>query len=261
MTVSPLADLSRDIPAGDRWQPREAAVTGFGIHHNAGVDAFGQATAPGREVSANYWITNDGAIIPNVDEENRAFTSGMAGYPAGAAADHRNITVEVSNTPEGVRKRTWEISDAALEALAQLIADVYRRHGLGTVRRGADRGIGIHSDWVPTECPGPYMRARLGDVITRAESLRSGTTSAVPPIHGMETEMLVYYAHAFGKKKPGWLVLGYTPKPLILSTQKAANEWGRRIGKETIPADFGGFKKYLEAAGGTPDQIATVSAG
>ena len=261
MTVSPLADLSRDIPAGNRWNPRESAITGFGIHHNAGVDAYGQATAPDREVSANYWITNDGTIIPNVDEDYRAFTSGMAGYPAGAAADHRNITVEVSNTPEGVANKTWEISDAALEALAKLIADVYRRYGLGPVARGAERGVGIHSDWVPTECPGPYMRDHLGAVIARAEALRTGTTASAPPIHGMETDMLVYYAHAFGKKKPGWLVLGYTPKPLILSTQGSANEWGRRIGKETIETDFGGFKKYLAAAGGTPAQLAAVSAG
>lgn len=177
MTVSPLADLSRDIPALDRWSKRNKAISGFGIHHNAGVDAYGQATAPGREVSANYWITNSGAILPNVDEEYRAFTSGAAGYPAGAEADHRNITVEVSNTPEGVRNGTWAISDAALEALARLIADVYSRYGLGPVLRGAGRGIGIHSDWVATECPGPYMRSRLPSVIARAEAIRTGNTS------------------------------------------------------------------------------------
>ncbi|MEJ6490696.1 hypothetical protein PQI23_13300, partial [Leucobacter sp. USCH14] len=61
MTVSPLANMKYDIPALDRWQPRQARIAGVLIHHNAGVDAYGQATAPGREVSANYWITNGSA--------------------------------------------------------------------------------------------------------------------------------------------------------------------------------------------------------
>ena len=179
MTASPLADLSRDIPALDRWHYRESEISGFGIHHNAGVNAFGQATAPGREVSANYWITTEGDILPNVDEEYRAFTSGET--PAGRAADHRNITVEVSNSPEGVRNGTWAISSAAQEALSALIADVYRRYGLGPVLRGADRGIGIHSDWVQTECPGGYIRANLGNIIARAEALRVNGGLVVTP--------------------------------------------------------------------------------
>ncbi|MEJ6489585.1 N-acetylmuramoyl-L-alanine amidase [Leucobacter sp. USCH14] len=112
--------------------------------------------------------------MPNVDEENRAFTSGMAGYPAGAQADHRFITVEVSNSPQGVRNGTWEISSSALEALARLIADVYRRYGLGAVRRGTSSGIAVHQDFVPTQCPGPYMMRKLPSVIARAEQLRTG---------------------------------------------------------------------------------------
>lgn len=180
MTVSPLANMKRDIPALDRWQPRNSRISGFGIHHNAGVNAYGQATAAGREVSANYWITNEGDILPNVNEEYRAFTSGSAGYPAGAAADHRNITVEVSNSPEGVRKGTWAISDAAMEALARLIGDVYRRYKLGPVKRGGSKGIGVHRDWVPTECPGPYMMSHLPALIKRAEWHRTHPDGAKP---------------------------------------------------------------------------------
>ena len=82
-----------------------------------------------------------------------------------------------------------------------------------------------------------------------------------PPIHGMENDMLVFYAHALGKGKPGWLVLGYTPKPLILVTQAAANTWAKRINKETISTNFTGFRRYLRAAGGTAAQLAKVSQG
>ncbi|UOQ56062.1 hypothetical protein MUN78_10135 [Leucobacter allii] len=85
--------------------------------------------------------------------------------------------------------------------------------------------------------------------------------AVLPPLLGMESEMLVFYAHALGKGQPGWLVMGYSPKALILSTQSAANEWGRRIGRETISTNYEGFRKYLRAAGGTVAQLATVSKG
>lgn len=186
MSFSPLANMGRRIPDVGRSQPRQAAVTGMGLHHNAGVNAYGQATAAGREVSANYWITNEGEILPNVDESRRAFTSGAAGYPAGAAADHRNITVEVSNSPEGVRNGTWAISDAAWNALVRLVADVWKRYGLGLVTRGAERGLGVHQDWVPTACPGPYIMGRLGDLVAQANAVNQG---AVPELEKMEDEM------------------------------------------------------------------------
>lgn len=176
MTFSPLANMSRRIPDGGRRSPRNSRVTGLGIHHNAGIDSYGEASNPRREVSANYWIANDGTLIPNVDEEFRAWTSGAAGYPAGANADHRNITVEVSNSQIGGE---WRISDAAFYTLVALIADVYRRYGLGTVTRGANQGVGIHKDWVPTSCPGPYIEGNLGTIISSANG-KVGTPVTTP---------------------------------------------------------------------------------
>ena len=180
MGFSPLADMSRRIPDGNRSSTRKSRITGFTIHHNAGVDSYGEATNPSREVSANYWIANDGTIIPQIDETRRAWTTGSAKYPAGAASDHRNITVEVSNTPEGVKNKTWAISPAARLSLEKLIGDVFRRHGLGTVRRGKMAGVAIHKDFVPTSCPGPWISARLASIIQNAEGYRVGPAHAAP---------------------------------------------------------------------------------
>lgn len=180
MVFSPLANASRRIPDVGRSSPRTAAVSGFLIHHNAGLDAFGQATAAGREVSANYWILNDGTILPNVDEQRRAFTSGAVGYPGGAEADHRCITVEVSNSPEGVRSGSWAISAAAQAALEQLIGDVFRRYDLGPVKRGTYGGVAVHRDFVPTECPGGYIMDRLPGIIRNAEAARTGASTEDP---------------------------------------------------------------------------------
>ena len=180
MGFSPLADMSRRIPDGGRSSTRKSRITGFTIHHNAGVDSYGEATNPSREVSANYWITNEGDILPQIDENRRAWTTGSANYPAGAASDHRNITVEVSNSPEGVRTKSWAISPAARLSLEKLIGDVFKRHSLGTVRRGKTSGVAIHKDFVPTSCPGPWISSRLASIIANAEQFRVGGTHVAP---------------------------------------------------------------------------------
>lgn len=174
MGFSPLANMKRRIPHGNRFEQRKSKITGFTIHHHAGVDAMGEATNPNRVVSANYWIANDGTIIPHIDEIYRAWTTGAKGYPAGAASDHRNITVEVSNSPEGIRNKTYAISPAAMRSLIALIGDVFKRHGLGVVKRGKTSGVAVHRDFVPTSCPGPYIMKNLGHIIAEAEKARKG---------------------------------------------------------------------------------------
>ena len=180
MGFSPLANMSKRIPHGNRQSKRKSKITGFTIHHNAGVDSYGEATNPRREVSAHYWITNSGEILPQIDETMRAWTTGHAKYPAGAASDHRNVTVEVSNSPEGVRNGTWAISDAARNSLEKLIADVFRRNNLGQVRRGKEAGVAVHRDFVSTSCPGPWVMERLNSIIANAERIRNGSASRPP---------------------------------------------------------------------------------
>lgn len=177
MGFSPLANMKRRIPDGGRYNYRNSPISGITLHHNAGVNQFGEATNPNREVSAQYWITNEGDILPNVDENLRAFTSGHMYYPEGAKSDHRNITFEISNSPEGVRTRSWAISDAAMTAVIALIADIYRRYGWGPVTRSTKAGVAVHSDFVATECPGPFIMSRLKTIISEAEKVRKG----VPP--------------------------------------------------------------------------------
>lgn len=170
MAFSPLADTTKRVPDVGRSSPRLYAISGVGVHYQYGKNIHTEATNPAREVSANYWIDDDGTIRPNIDENLRAWTSGDPAYPAGALADHRNITVEVSCTGSN----TDRISAAALAALARLIADIYKRHKLGAVKRSATSGVGVHSDWVATACPGDYMRERLPSIIRDANQINQG---------------------------------------------------------------------------------------
>lgn len=178
MGFSPLANMKRRIPDGGRFNYRQSKISGVTYHHNMGVNSFGEASNPNREVSAQYWITNEGDILPNVDENLRAFTTGAAGYPEGAKSDHRNITMEISNSPEGVRTGTWAISDAAMLAVIRLTGDIFKRHGLGPVKRGLYHGVAVHKDFVATECPGGYIMGNLTHIISQAEIYRvTGGTS------------------------------------------------------------------------------------
>lgn len=245
MGFSPYADLSRRIPDVGRSQPRNNHVAGVLVHHQAGVNAQGQATAAGREVSANYWITNEGSLLPNIDETRRAFTSGSPGYPGGAQADHRFVTVEVSNDGGP----GWSISAAAEDALARLIGDVHKRYGLGHVQRGTSRGVAVHRDFVPTECPGPYVMAHLNRIITKAEQYRGGssTPAALPAKKGKKM-LMAYYKDAAGKGKARWAVFG----PgfwLELSTQSAANAFAKQLGVTAYTTDQGGWDKFKRVSG------------
>lgn len=183
MGFSPLANMSLRMPHGNRQSARGQKPVGFTIHHQAAVDSKA-GTNPSREVSANYWIQNDGTIIPQIDENYRAWTTGAVGYPAGALSDFRNITAEVSNTPDGVKNETWKISDAALKSLIALIADVHERHGMGAVTRSKSRSVAVHQDFVPTACPGPHIMGNLNMIIAEAEKIRAkGGTPAPKPVN------------------------------------------------------------------------------
>lgn len=249
MGFSPLANMSRRIPHGGRQSKRNSEITGFTIHHNAGVNAYGQATNPSREVSAHYWITNEGEILPQIDENMRAYTTGSSGYPAGAKSDHRNITAEVSNSPEGVAKRTWAISEPAEAALERLIADVFKRHRLGPVRRGKSKGVAVHQDYVPTECPGPYIMLKLPSIIARAEQIRtSGQTTQTPKEEPelseemvrkvIREELIDAQVTAYGKQKSirqhelDDIVLGHARSAALAEMRSQINDMASALGVE-----------------------------
>lgn len=81
----------------------------------------------------------------------------------------------------------------------------------------------------------------------------------IPTLYGLDNQMIVFYAHALGKDKPGWLVMGFTPKALIVSAQAHANRWAENVGKKTlVTASAAQFRHYLRAAGGTTAELKRV---
>ena len=123
------------------------------------------------EASANYIGLSDGSMIGSVPEERRAWTTGS--YDV----DANSITVEIQNT---TLAPNWQVSEESINALIELIADIARRYGWGSVDRSRVRG---HREFAATECPGPFIYPRLEEIATRANTLlRGGSSIAAPTV-------------------------------------------------------------------------------
>lgn len=132
----------------------------FTPHHMAGVLTGEQCARlfqnSSRDASANYCIGNDGSIVGCVDEDNRAWTSSSKWN------DCQAITVEVSNSARG---GDWPISEAAWNALIELAVDVCTRYNFRLEYDGTENGsLTRHNMYANTNCPGPYLQNRLGEL-------------------------------------------------------------------------------------------------
>ncbi len=169
MVYSPLTNGT--APHHNKYSSRYGTpVTRVIVHHWAGT-AGGDTrlTNPNADVSANYILYSDGRLVSQVPEEYRAWTSGSP------AADNPSITVEIQNSGNG---GDWPVSDAAINKLTQLIADVARRYGWGGV--GDAQVIG-HRKVAATACPGPYLFARLPQITANANAMVHGGAPAPGP--------------------------------------------------------------------------------
>lgn len=137
------------------------------LHHAAGVyktckvglDYFSSADAKKRQVSCHYVIGNDGTIGQSTDEKYRSWCSG------GKKQDYNSITIEVSNADNTYNT----ISDAAMNSLIKLVADIAKRNNLGTLTKG--KNVFGHKDFAATACPCYYNQ--IADICTKANAINT----------------------------------------------------------------------------------------
>lgn len=121
---------------------------------------------PGRNASANYCIGNDGDLVCNVEEENRAWTS------SSRSNDYQAITVEVSNCEYSGE---WKVSDAAWNKLVELAVDVCRRYNFRLYYDGTPNGsLTTHNMFANTDCPGPYLLSRMNELANAVNTILDG---------------------------------------------------------------------------------------
>lgn len=129
--------------------------------------------------SCNYAVGKDGSIALCVEECNRSWCSGgkdkngKAIYVNGISGkinDFRAITIEVASDA----KHPYAITDAAMEALISLLADICKRNpGIGRLRWKGDKSLvgnmaeqnmTVHRWFANKACPGDYLYSRHGEI-------------------------------------------------------------------------------------------------
>ena len=140
---------------------RTEKITKIVIHHMAGILSAKECenlfANPKRQASANYLIGKNGEILCNVDENERAWTSGSKWL------DQQAITIEVSNCHGAPG---WEVSDICINSLVNLCKDICKRYNIQPVFTGnTDGSICFHCMVQATACPGPYIKNNIGKIV------------------------------------------------------------------------------------------------
>ena len=147
---------------------RTHVIDTISVHCMAGnlsVETCGALFAQSsREASSNYGIGSDGRIALYVDEANRSWCT------SSRSNDQRAITIEVANT---VAADPWPISDAAYNALIDLLVDIGQRNGIkkllwegnknliGQVDR---QNMSVHRWFAAKACPGDWLYEHQGQI-------------------------------------------------------------------------------------------------
>ena len=193
MSNSALATVKVPAYTGNYTKGRKTKITEITIHHMACVlsaQRCGEVFQnPNRQASAHYGIGNDGTIAQYVDEANTAWTN------SNFDANSRAVTIEVSNSQTG---GDWLVSNAALNSLIKLVADIAKRNGLGTLVKG--KNLTWHSMYAATACPGKYLLSKMDYIAQEANKINSKPQTNVKAvtIDGINitrlTDYLVIYA-------------------------------------------------------------------
>ena len=164
--------------------PRNQPISKITIHHAAGVITGANLQGWGRNPSCgaswHYGVGNDGVIGQLIDERNRPWTS------SSGTNDHKAITLEVANSKTAP---SWEIGEKAWTAMLNLLTDICRRNP-GIKQKNGQPGLyfdgtpnaslTIHKFFSNTNCPGPYIEARLQAICDEVNK-RLGTTVPAQP--------------------------------------------------------------------------------
>lgn len=174
MAVSPLATESYPAYEGNYSSPEaRKKITAITIHHMAGVLSAKSCGAifqrVGRRGSSHYGIGIDGEIASYVDESCVAWTN--SNWPSNQCS----VTIENSNSATGGE---WPVSDATLNSLVKLVADIAKRNNLGKLEVG--KNLTKHNDFTATSCPGPYLISKMQYIADEANKINFPTPAPAP---------------------------------------------------------------------------------
>lgn len=172
MSYSELVSFVRLSP--NCTKPRNKPIDTITIHCVVGqctVESLGAHFAPAsRQGSSNYGIGYDGRIACYVEEENRSWCSGNR------ENDNRAITIEVASDTT----HPYAVTEAAYNALLDLVEDICRRHNLTLKYTGDTSGnMTMHKWFQATDCPGDYLISKYPEIEKKVNDRLAGAQKNV----------------------------------------------------------------------------------
>lgn len=220
MSNSPLVTYTRI--SSHKNSPRNHVIDTITIHcivgqwtAKQGCDYF--ATTD-RECSANYVVGKDGSIGLSVDEKDRSWCS------SSSSNDHRAVTIEVASDTA----HPYAVTDAAYNALIQLVADICKRNNIKELKWKADKNLigqvdkqnmTVHRWFANKACPGEYLYSRHSDIAAKVNAILGATAK---PSTGMQASELAGLSEADAVKKVGSLFTENQKESGILASVSAA---------------------------------------
>ncbi|MBO5828716.1 MAG: N-acetylmuramoyl-L-alanine amidase [Paludibacteraceae bacterium] len=144
----------------NRTSPRYHVIDTITIHCYVGQVTAKQGcdyfATTNRQCSSNYVVGYDGSIGLSVEEKDRAWTS------SSASNDNRAVTIEVACDPT----YPYAVTDKAMTALINLVADICKRNNIKELKWKADKSLigqvgkqnmTVHRWFAATACPGDYL--------------------------------------------------------------------------------------------------------
>lgn len=138
------------------------------------IETCGEIFQPkARRASSNYGIGSDGRIGLYVAERNRAWTSGNS------ANDNRAVTIECANRPDG------SLTQACWDSLVALCVDICRRNNIAYLNYtgGPTGNLTMHKWFQDTDCPGPWLSKKFGELADTVNEILLGTKPSPTPAH------------------------------------------------------------------------------
>ena len=193
-----------------------------------------------RRASANYCIGKDGEIFLNVDERNRAWTSGNYDN------DHRAITIECANYMDSGRYGV--LPDAVWKSLVLLCVDICRRNNIPKLIFTGDKSgnLTMHKYFQDTNCPGPWLSKQFARL---ANEVNAAIIDGKAPFVSDETQQGAYIVNVDTlnvRDQPsldGAIVAEYHRNDIVMLDnfyiQNDGYSWGR------YTATLSGKKRYI----------------
>lgn len=206
------------------------------IHHMAGNLTARQCynVWKTREASAHYAIDTRGNIGQLVDEKYRAWSV------ANAYWDARSVTIECANI---TGSPSWKVSDATINACIKLVADICKRNGIKKCTyTGNSQGVlMMHSWFMSTACPGPYLRTKFNYICKEVNKILNGSSSSSSSSSSSKTyKVKVTVKDLYIRKGPGtsYKTNGFI-KPGVYTIVQTKGDWGKlKSGQGWICLDY-----------------------